>query len=128
MPHLIIDHSANMEDRCDIAAFCDHMRRAMLATGVFPEAGIRVRAMRAAHVSIADGDPRHGYVDLQVRIGAGRSPDTRARAAQALFDAANAFLDRVITSHPTGLTLSMVELDPATSHKRNTIRDVLGRG
>lgn len=128
MPHLIIDYSANMESRCDLALLCDHMRRAMLETGVFPEAGIRVRAFRADHSSIADGDTAHGYVDMRVRIGCGRNPDTRKAAAQSLFDAASGFLEKAMTETPVALSLSLEEIDPETSHKRNSIRTFLGRG
>ena len=128
MPHLIIDYSANLEAQTDIAALCDHMRRAMLETGIFPEAGIRVRAFAARHYAIANGDPRHGYLDMTVRIGAGRSDGIRATASRALFDAANAFLEPLMTTQPIGLTLTLEELPPETSHKRNTIREALGRG
>lgn len=128
MPHLILDYSANMETRADIAGLCDHMRRAMVDTGVFPLAGIRVRAFAANHCAIADGGEQHGYVDMTVRIGAGRDAQTREAVAKALFDAASAFLDPVMTAHPIGLTLSLQEIAPETSHKRNTIRDALGPG
>lgn len=128
MPHLIIDYSANMETRCDIAQLCDHMRRTMLETGVFPEAGIRVRAFRANHCSVADGDNRHGYIDMQLRIGAGRNAETRAQAAQSLFDAASDFLDAAFAADPLALSLSLEEITSETSHKRNSIRTFLGRG
>ena len=128
MPHLIIDHSANMAALCDLAALCDHMRRAMIDTGVFPLAGIRVRTHRADHVSIADGNPCHGYIDMTVKIGAGRDEDTRTKASELLFNAARDFLDDVMQTHPVGLSLTLVELPAATSHKANTIRDFLAKG
>ena len=65
MPHIIVDYSPNMEERVDIAALCDGLRRAAIETGILPMAGIRVRAVRATHVSIADGDPQHGQGRIQ---------------------------------------------------------------
>lgn len=123
MPHITLDYSANMAERADIAALCDHLRRAAAATGVFPAAGIRVRAFAASHVSIADGNPRHGYVDISVRLRAGRDLDTRKRAAQAVFDAARAFLEPAMRSHPVALSLEMRDIDPKLSPKCGTIRD-----
>ncbi|WP_027236169.1 5-carboxymethyl-2-hydroxymuconate Delta-isomerase [Leisingera caerulea] len=123
MPHITLDYSPNMEDRTDIAALCRHLRQAAAATGVFPLAGIRVRAFAANHVSIADGDDRHGYVDISVRLRAGRDLDTRKRAAQAVFDAARAFLESALQQHSIALSLEMRDIDPELSPKCGTIRD-----
>ena len=92
MPHFSIEYSANLEDMVDIAALCDHLRRAAIATGVFPMPGIRVRAMRATHVSMADGDPKHAFLDLSIRLRAGRPPEAKTRATQEMFDALQAFM------------------------------------
>jgi 5-carboxymethyl-2-hydroxymuconate isomerase len=125
MPHLMLDYSANMEDRVDIAALCDHLRRAALGTGVFPLAGIRVRAMRADHVSIADGNAAHGYIDISVRLREGRDMGTRKAAAQAIFDAAQAFTADAMARHSFALSLEMRNIDAELSPKTGSIRDHL---
>ena len=38
MPHFHIDYSPNLEERLDIAGFCDTVRVAAIETGVFPVA------------------------------------------------------------------------------------------
>jgi len=123
MPHITLDYSANMEERTDIAALCSHLRQAAAATGVFPLAGIRVRAFAASHVSIADGGAQHGYIDISVRLRAGRDLDTRKRAARTLFDAAQAFLAEAMQQHSIALSLEMRDIDPGLSPKCGTIRD-----
>ncbi|KIC13971.1 5-carboxymethyl-2-hydroxymuconate Delta-isomerase [Leisingera sp. ANG-Vp] len=123
MPHITLDYSANMEERTDIAALCSYLRQAAAATGVFPLAGIRVRAFAANHVSIADGNPQHGYIDISVRLRAGRDLDTRKRAAQAVFDAAQSFLEPAMQQHSIALSLEMRDIDPELSPKCGTIRD-----
>jgi 5-carboxymethyl-2-hydroxymuconate isomerase len=125
VPHLIVDYSANMEDRLDMAAFCDGLRRAAIATGILPLAGVRVRAVRADHVSIADGNPAHGYVDISVRLRAGRDPDSRKAATAAIFAAARAMLAPAMAQHPVALSLEMRDIDPELSPKCGTIRDHL---
>ena len=89
MPHIMIDYSANMEDRVDIAALCEVLRKTGIETGVFPMAGIRVRAFRADHVAIADGDPRHGYIDISIRLRGGRTFEAKKAATEKLFAAAS---------------------------------------
>lgn len=125
MPHFIIDYSANLEDALDWPAFCDLLRRTAIDTGVFPMAGIRVRAFRADHVSIADGDAQHGYIDLSVRLRAGRDLETRKRATAAIFAAAEEFLKPVMATRSLALSMEMRDIDPELSPKTGSTRDHL---
>ncbi len=125
MPHIIVDYSANMEDRVDMAGFCNALREAAIATDVLPMAGIKVRAIRADHVSIADGNPSHGYIDISVRLRGGRDLQTRKAATQKIFDAAQAFLEPALQQFPIALSLEMRDIDPDLSPKTGTIRDHL---
>ena len=125
MPHLIVDYSANLEAEIDMSAFCDHLREAAVAIDAFPSAGVRVRAVPAPHHSIADGNPQHGYIDISIRLRAGRPMDVKKAATQAVFDAAEAFLAPVMARRPLALSLEMRDIDPALSPKSGTIRDYL---
>lgn len=125
MPHIMLDYSANMEERADIAALCDHLRRVAIDTGVFPTPGIRVRAFAATHVSIADGDPKHGYIDISIRLREGRDQQTRETAVQAIFDAAKDFLQPALETYSIALSVEMRNIDASLSPKTGTIRDHL---
>lgn len=125
MPHFTLDYSPNLEPEVDIAALCDCLRLSAIETGVFPKAGIRVRAFAATHVSIADGDAKHGYIDISVRLRAGRDLQTRQAATQAIFDAARRFLEPVMAERSLALSFEMRDIDPALSPKCGTIRDHL---
>ncbi|MGD1924168.1 MAG: 5-carboxymethyl-2-hydroxymuconate isomerase [Paracoccaceae bacterium] len=125
MPHLTVEYSDNLDDVVDMAAFCAAMRDAMLETGIFPLGGIRVRAFPSSTYVIADGDPAYAYLNLICKVGAGREDAIRAKAAEAIYSAAEAFLKPWI-SNPFALSLDMSELDPVTSLKRyNTLHDHL---
>ncbi|MCT4554046.1 MAG: 5-carboxymethyl-2-hydroxymuconate Delta-isomerase [Pelagimonas sp.] len=128
MPHFHIDYSGNLEDLIDISALCESIRACAAQIDSFPMAGIRVRAIRVDHYAIADGDPKHGFVDISIRLRAGRSPEVKEQAAQAIFDCARAFLSTAMASHSIALSLEMRDIDPALSPKTGTIRDHLGRG
>tara|TARA_R110002126_G_scaffold152851_1_gene300055 strand:- start:402 stop:779 length:378 start_codon:yes stop_codon:yes gene_type:complete len=125
MPHLTIDYSPNLEAAVDIPALCDHIRRAAIGTGVFPMAGIRVRAFAATHVSIADGDAKHGYIDISVRLRKGRTTAAKQAATQAVFQAACDFLAPVMAQRSIALSMEMRDIDPELSPKSGTIRDHL---
>lgn len=125
MPHITLEYSANMEARADMAALCNHLRLAAIETGVMPMPGIRVRAFAARHVSIADGDPDHAFVDISVRLREGRDLVTRKRATQIIFDAAKDFLTPVLDSSSLALSIETRNINAELSPKTGTIRDHL---
>ncbi len=125
MPHLMIDYSANLDDAVDMTAFCDAVRVAAIETGVFPTAGIRVRAMRCEAYSIADGDPKHAYIDISVRLREGRDLETRKRATEHVFAAARSYLEPVMAERSMALSLEMRNIDAELAPKYSTIRDHL---
>ncbi len=125
MPHIAVDYSPNMEERVDIPLLCDVLRRAAIETGILPMPGIRVRAFRATHVSLADGDPKHGYVDISLRLRGGRSDEAKQAATAHIFAAAKAFLAPALARHSIALSFEMRDINPDLSPKTGTIRDHL---
>jgi 5-carboxymethyl-2-hydroxymuconate isomerase len=125
MPHVMIDYSPNLEARLDIAGLCRALRDAAVATGVLPLAGIRVRATACNHVVIADGDPAHAFLDISVRLRAGRSQADKERATAAIFAAAEAYCDGVLASSSFMLSFEMRDIDPGLSPKTSSIRRYL---
>jgi len=125
VPHLCIEYSANMESRVDMAGFCDALRRAAIDTGILPLAGVRVRALRADHVSLADGGADHGFVDISLRLRAGRDLASRKKATDQIFAAARTFLQPAMDRFSIALSFEMRDIDPELSPKTGTIRDHL---
>lgn len=125
MPHLSIEYSRNLEARLDMPGFLRVLRDAAVATGVFPPAGIRVRAFAADHVLIADGDPKHGFIDIAIRLRGGRSPEDKLRATAAIFAAAEAFCAQDLAANSLMLSLEMRDIDPGLSPKTSSIRRFL---
>ena len=123
MPHFTIEYSANLGDDVDMAEFCSALRTAGLETGLFEAAGIRVRALRCDHYAIADGHPDNAFIDISVRLRAGRDLEKRKAATQHIFDAAEDFLKPIFVKRPLALSFEMRDIDPDLSPKRNSIRD-----
>jgi len=127
MPHLIVEYSANLEPRLGLEALMAKLRDVAVAGGVFPLAGIRVRAARRDHYLIADGDPGHGFVHVTARIGKGRAQAVRRAQAQALFDVLRAHLEPLRRDQAGGwaLSLGMGESDQVGSLKLNNLHERL---
>jgi len=125
MPHITLEYSANLDAHLDMGALCVALKDAAAATGIFPPAGIRVRAFAAQHVVIADGDPQNVFIDINIRLAAGRDAAAKTRAADAVFAAAQTFTSDVMAARPFMLSLELREIDAAYSRKVSSIRDYL---
>lgn len=92
MPHLTVEYSANLEGRTDFDALCTGLLETLLETGLFELGAPRVRALRADHYAIADRLPENAFIDLNLRIGKGRSAEEKKRTGDALFATAGRLL------------------------------------
>lgn len=126
MPHIAIEYSANLEEIVDVQGLCEALRIAGIETEIFPMPGIRVRAFRSDHYAIADGNPRHGFVDISIRLREGRPQEKKEAATAHLFSVAKAFLASAFDNHSIALSMEMRDIDARLSPKSGTIRDHLG--
>ena len=108
MPHLIVEYSANLERDLDIARLVAAIHAAALETGVFPVGGIRTRAERRDIFQVADGHADNGFIHVQARIGAGRTPEVRQKAAEHIFAVLKAQTAKVFANRPLGLSVTRV--------------------
>ena len=125
MPHFSIEYSANLESLIDMKNFCDLIRKAGLETKVFPMAGIRVRALKCEHFSIADNDPNNGFIDISIRLRGGRDLETRKMATSHIFEIVENYLKPIMENHPLALSMEMRNIDAELSPKTNSIRKFL---
>ena len=125
MPHFTIEYSANLDAVVDMSEVVEVVRKAAVATGIFPLGGIRVRAVRCEHYAIADGNPDLGFLAMVLRLGEGRDLATRKKAGEHIFEALSAYLDPVFAQGKFALSFDMQINDKDTSWKRNNIHEAL---
>jgi 5-carboxymethyl-2-hydroxymuconate isomerase len=125
MPHFTIEYSANLDAVVDMGEVVEVVRKAAVATGIFPLGGIRVRTVRCEHYAIADGNPDLGFLDMVLRLGEGRDLVTRKKAGEHIFEALSAYLDPVFAQSKFALSFDMQINDKDTSWKRNNIHEAL---
>ncbi|SMX27251.1 5-carboxymethyl-2-hydroxymuconate Delta-isomerase [Pelagimonas phthalicica] len=125
MPHFHIDYSANLEAVVDMAALCEAIRAAAAEIDTFPAAGIRVRATRVDHVAMADGNPKHGFIDLSVRLREGRPDSVKKDAINRIFMALKDFMTPAMENHSIALSAEMRDIDADLSPKFGNVRDHL---
>lgn len=125
MPHFHIDYSANLDDVVDMAALCEAIRVAAVTIDTFPTAGIRVRATRVDHVAMADGNPKHGFIDLSVRLREGRSDAVKKDAIERIFAALKDFATPAMEHHSIALSAEIRDINADLSPKFGNVRDHL---
>lgn len=121
MPHLTVEYSANLEGRTDLDALCAALLETVIETGLFEVGAVRVRALRADHYAIADRLPENAFVDLNFRIGKGRSAEEKKRTGDALFATASRLLAPLLETPHFALSLEIREIDAELSWKKNAI-------
>ena len=127
MPHLIVEHSANLSDQHDMAELAQRLNDVIVATDIFPMAGVRVRMHPIETYSMADGHPDNAFIAVIIRIGAGRDLETRQRGGQAVFDLlCNSFADAIEQGY-MAVSVDIEINDPDMSFKRNSVAGRLKR-
>lgn len=121
MPHMSIEYSANLDAAVDMPDLCALIARTILETGLFEPGAVRVRAFRAAAYAIADQLPENGFIDLNFRIGGGRSAEEKRRAGEAIFAAVADHLAALFATPHFALSLEIREIDAGLSWKKNAI-------
>lgn len=121
MPHFTLEYSANLDGKVDFDALCRVILKTALGTGLFELGAPRVRAFRAEHYAIADDLPENAFIDMQLRMGAGRSAEDKKAAGEAIFAAVTGHLSTLFATPHFALSLEIREIDPDLSWKKNAI-------
>jgi 5-carboxymethyl-2-hydroxymuconate isomerase len=86
MPHLRINYSSNLPG-FDAGLAIDHVIDAMVDTGEFKEETIKARAYRADVFEVGQVRGGRGFVDVVVKVLAGRTAEFKASLASLICDA-----------------------------------------
>ena len=125
MPHLTVEYSANLKKKIDIQKLVESVHQAALHTGVFEVAAVRTRAAGREHYVVADGHRDNAFVAIFVRVAPGRSPETRKRLGQEIFDAACDFLKDTYATTPMAISLEVVEIDNTAAYRKKNLDAVV---
>jgi 5-carboxymethyl-2-hydroxymuconate isomerase len=127
MAHAIVEWTDNLEGQFDLKSLLQLIAQDMRenAGGVFPVGGIRVRGIRLTDYVIADDAcPDDAFINIEVKMGAGRSAAFRKAYFDALFARVQNSLGDLFDLRPLALTLYVAE---AEGWKHNSIHKRLGK-
>lgn len=126
MAHFVLEYSDNIDkDTLALQELFAKLHQAADDTGLFPLKGIRSRGYACHDYRMADGNPNHMFVHLEVKLGAGRSMEERESAAQSFFGVLSAHFAGSFDTRGVAMSFEMKELEPVLKYNKNNIQDYL---
>jgi 5-carboxymethyl-2-hydroxymuconate isomerase len=127
MPHLTLDHSANLGEDADLPTLCARLARVLVdwredGKPVYPIGGVRVRTIAAQAWCIGDGSLADAaYVHASLKVGTGRSAATLQATGQALFQVMKEHFATMFEERPLALSLELGEFSETGTFKHNNL-------
>ncbi|MFP5976566.1 5-carboxymethyl-2-hydroxymuconate Delta-isomerase [Enterobacter mori] len=121
MPHFIAECTDNIREEADLPGLFAKVNEALAATGIFPLGGIRSRAHWLDTWQMADGRHDYAFVHMTLKIGAGRSLESREAVGEMLFGLIKAHFAELMASRYLALSFELDELHPTLNYKQNNV-------
>ena len=125
MPHFIAECTDNIREQADLPGLFAKVNEALAATGIFPIGGIRSRAHWLDTWQMADGKHDYAFVHMTLKIGAGRSLESREEVGEMLFALIKTHFAALMASRYLALSFELDELHPTLNYKQNNVHALL---
>ncbi|MDU7761735.1 MAG: 5-carboxymethyl-2-hydroxymuconate Delta-isomerase, partial [Enterobacter asburiae] len=117
----IAECTDNIREQADLPGLFAKVNEALAATGIFPIGGIRSRAHWLDTWQIADGRHDYAFVHMTLKIGAGRSLESREAVGEMLFALIKAHFAELMADRYLALSFELDELHPTLNYKQNNV-------
>lgn len=121
MPHFIAECTDNIREQADLPGLFAKVNEALAATGIFPIGGIRSRAHWLDTWQMADGRHDYAFVHMTLKIGAGRSLESREAVGEMLFALIKEHFAELMADRYLALSFELDELHPTLNYKQNNV-------
>lgn len=122
MAHCVVEYTDNLGEEGDIPSLLRKLAAKFRDSGgVFPIGGIRVRAIRLTDYVIADGKEDDAFVNITVKMGAGRDPEFKKKFFGEQFEIVKDHFAGLYARRYLALSLYVEEADEAGSFKHNNL-------
>ncbi|MEG6290246.1 5-carboxymethyl-2-hydroxymuconate Delta-isomerase [Enterobacter bugandensis] len=121
MPHFIAECTDNIRAQADLPGLFAKVNEALAATEIFPLGGIRSRAHWLDTWQMADGKHDYAFVHMTLKIGAGRSLESREAVGEMLFALIKTHFAELMSERYLALSFAMEELDATLNYKQNNV-------
>jgi 5-carboxymethyl-2-hydroxymuconate isomerase len=121
MPHFYAECTDNIRLEADLPTLFAKVNQALADTGIFPLAGVRSRSIWLDTWQMADGKQDYAFVHMTLKIGHGRSLESREQVGEMLFALITEHFAALMASRYLALSFTIEELDPVLNYKQNNV-------
>lgn len=121
MPHFYAECTENIRQQAELPALFAKVNSALAETGIFPLGGIRSRAIWLDTWQMADGKHNYAFVHMTLKIGSGRSLESRQQVGDMLFGLIREHFAALMESRYLALSFEIEELHPTLNYKQNNV-------
>ncbi|MGL4859472.1 MAG: 5-carboxymethyl-2-hydroxymuconate Delta-isomerase [Enterobacteriaceae bacterium] len=121
MPHFYAECTDNIREEAQLEQLFAQVHHYLAGTGIFPIGGIRSRALWLDTWRMADGADDYAFVHMTLKMGHGRSQESRQQVGEALFALIKAHFAPLMAQRYLALSFEIRELDPALNFKQNNV-------
>ncbi|MCW7763165.1 5-carboxymethyl-2-hydroxymuconate Delta-isomerase [Photorhabdus luminescens] len=121
MPHFYAECTENIREQANLPELFAKVNQALADTGIFPLGGIRSRAVWLDTWQMADGQHDYAFVHMTLKIGAGRSLESRQQVGEILFTLIKQHFASLMAQRYLALSFTVEELDPVLNYKQNNV-------
>ena len=121
MPHFYAECTENIRQQAELPALFAKVNSALVETGIFPLGGIRSRAIWLDTWQMADGKHDYAFVHMTLKIGSGRSLESRQQVGDMLFGLIREHFAALMESRYLALSFEIEELHPTLNYKQNNV-------
>ncbi|HVR48424.1 MAG TPA: 5-carboxymethyl-2-hydroxymuconate Delta-isomerase [Pseudorhodoferax sp.] len=117
MPHIVVEYTPNLGELPLDAMLAAATRHLTGSPEVTDEADLKARVLRTTHFRVGTQDAGRGFIHVQLRILAGRTPEAKKDLSQRV---AQGFLDHMPRFGPdlvAHLSVEVVDMDRASYTK-----------
>ncbi len=105
MPHFIAECTENIREQADLPGLFSKVNEALAASGIFP----------------IGGKHDYAFVHMTLKIGAGRSLESRQEVGEMLFGLIKAHFADLMENRYLALSFEIAELHPTLNYKQNNV-------
>lgn len=128
MPHFYAECTDNIRQTAQLTELFTKVNQYLAATGIFPLAGIRSRAIWLDTWQMADGAHDYAFVHMTLKMGHGRSAASRKQVAESLFELIKQHFSPLMAERYLAISFEIIELNAELNFKQNNVHALLRGG
>ncbi len=110
MPQITLEYTGNLDQPLDPPALLAEVHQVLAESGRVRLDNLKSRVVRLDHFRVGDGDTRHAFVHLEVRLLAGRTPAWKQAIGRDLLELLKAHFTPSLVQFDLQLAVEMQDI------------------